>query len=216
MSAARARSRAEKAIFDIASTNGTTLCFLMSMCSITSTSSSDFVGFIFSLPSFRARRGGVEKSRGSHLQDNAWGSLDRGGAGRLLWIQPFHIIGYPCFKWKLRGVTECAARVGQIRLGEILVMGVRIIEVIRLKISLQGAVQNKDELVKRPGLAATEIVNSARAGIERANCSVHHILYIDEIAALVAVFENARALAGAHLPRQMINHARGHALVRFV
>src|SRR5258707_6559345 len=81
MSAARARSRAEKAIFDIASTNGTTLCFLMSMCSITSTSSSDFVGFIFSVPSFRARRRGVEKSRGSHLQDNAWGSLDRRGAG---------------------------------------------------------------------------------------------------------------------------------------
>src|SRR5437763_13152788 len=47
MSAARARSRAEKAIFDIASTNGTTLCFLMSMCSTTSTSSSDFFGFIF-------------------------------------------------------------------------------------------------------------------------------------------------------------------------
>src|SRR5437763_12739823 len=81
MSAARARSRAEKAIFDIASTNGTTLCFLMSMCSIVSTSSSDFVGFKFSAPPFRARRRGVEKSRGSHLQDNAWGFLGRGGAG---------------------------------------------------------------------------------------------------------------------------------------
>jgi hypothetical protein len=52
-------------------------------------------------------------------------------SGRLLWIQPFHIIGYARFKWKLRRVTERAARVGQIRLGEILVMGVRIIEVIR-------------------------------------------------------------------------------------
>src|SRR5260370_13918131 len=103
MSAARPRSRAEKAIFDIASTNGTTLCFLMSMCSIKSTSSSDFVGFIFSLPSFRTSRRGVEKSRGNHLQDHAWGSLDRGGERRLLWIPPFHIIGYPCFQWKLRG-----------------------------------------------------------------------------------------------------------------
>src|SRR5204862_6286084 len=81
MAAADARWRAEKAIFDIASTNGTTLCFLMSMCSIVSTSSSDFVGFIFSVPPFRARRRGVEKARGSHLQDNAWGSLGRGGAG---------------------------------------------------------------------------------------------------------------------------------------
>ena len=52
-------------------------------------------------------------------------------------IQPFHVIGHPCFKRKLRLVTERAARVGQIRLGEILVMGVRIIEVIRLKICLQ-------------------------------------------------------------------------------
>ena len=51
-------------------------------------------------------------------------------SGRLLWIQPFHIIGYPRFKWKLRRVTERAAHLGQIRLGEILVMGVRIIEVI--------------------------------------------------------------------------------------
>src|SRR5207237_6691165 len=74
MSAARARSRAEKAIFDIASTNGTTLCFLISMCSTTSTSSSDFFGFIFSIPSFQAERR-VEKSRGNQLQDNASGSL---------------------------------------------------------------------------------------------------------------------------------------------
>src|SRR6476620_5497751 len=217
MSAARPRSRAEKAIFDIASTNVTTLCSLMSMCSITSTSSSDFVGFIFSLPSFPARRRGVDKSLGSHLPDNAWDPsiAEVPDSGRLLSIQPCHIIGYPRFKWKLRGVSERAARVGQIRLGEVLVMGVRIIEVIRLKISLERAIQNKDELVKRSSLAAAEIVNSARAGIERANCSIHHILHINEIAALFAVFENARALAGAHLLRQMINHACGHAFVRF-
>src|SRR5437763_15725521 len=55
MSAARARSRAEKAIFDIASTNGTTLCFLISMCSTTSTSNSDFLGFIFFALSSRAK-----------------------------------------------------------------------------------------------------------------------------------------------------------------
>src|SRR5947207_11741764 len=54
MSAARARSRAEKAIFDIASTNRTTLCFLTSMCAIASTSRSDFVGFIFFALSSRA------------------------------------------------------------------------------------------------------------------------------------------------------------------
>src|SRR6266550_1861527 len=188
MSAARARSRAEKAIFDIASTKGTTLCFLMSMCSITSTSSSDFFGFIF------------------------YGSVIPSVSRR---IPPFHIIGYPRFKWKLRGVPERAARLGQIRLGEILVMGVRIIEVIGLKIGLQSAIQNKDELVKRSSLATAEIVNSARAGIERANRSIHHILHINEIAALFAVFENARALASAHLLRQMINHACGHAFVRF-
>src|SRR5205807_3038484 len=198
MSAARARSRAEKAIFDIASTNGTTLCFLTSMCSITSTSRSDFVGFIFSVPSFRARaaesRNPVEVAFKRRPGDPSIAEVR--ASGRLLWIQPFHIIGHPRFKWKLWRVTERAARVGQIRLGEILVMGVRIIEVIRLKIGLQGAIQNKDELVKRPGLAAAEIVNSAGAGIERANCSVHHILHINEITALFAMFENARALAG--------------------
>src|SRR5213079_2920998 len=80
--------------------------------------------------------------------------------------------------------TERAARLGQIRLSEILVMGVGIIEVIGLKIGLQSAIQNKDELIKRSSLTAAE-------------------------------FENARALAGAHLLRQMINHACGHAFVRF-
>src|SRR5205807_9223312 len=64
-----------------ASTKGTTLCFFMSMCSTTSTSSSDFVGFIFSVSSFRAQRRGVEESRGNHLQDNASGSLDPAVAG---------------------------------------------------------------------------------------------------------------------------------------
>src|SRR5256885_16682113 len=124
-------------------------------------------------------------------------------------IQPFHIIGYPRFKWKLRLVTERAARLGQIRLGEILVMGVRIIEVIRLKIGLQGAIQNKDEIVKKSRLAAAEIVNSATAGIERANCSIHHILHINEIAALFAVFVTTRRLAGAHLLQQLENHDYG-------
>src|SRR4029077_7176057 len=96
----------------------------------------------------------------------------RGGIPRLTLgitlrrIQPFHIIGYPRFKWKLRRVTNRAARLGQIRLAEILVRGVRIIELIGLKIGLQSAIQNKDELVKRSSLAAAEIVNSARAGIE--------------------------------------------------
>src|SRR5438045_8798866 len=84
MSAARARSRAEKAIFDIASSKGTTLCFLISMCSTTSTSSSDFFGFIFSIPSFQAERR-VEKSRGNQLQDNASGYL---AFARMTTVEP--------------------------------------------------------------------------------------------------------------------------------
>ena len=51
--------------------------------------------------------------------------------------------------------------------------------------------------------------------LERAERSLHDVLHVNEIALLLAVFEDARALPGLHLLREMINHARGHAFVRF-
>ena len=51
--------------------------------------------------------------------------------------------------------------------------------------------------------------------IERANAAFDGVLDVNKVAFLFAVFENARALAGFHLLRQMINHARRHALVCF-
>ena len=99
----------------------------------------------------------------------------------------------------MRRVTQRIVRVVQIRLGEILVMGMRVIEIIRLKICLQRAIQNKDQLVEGSGLAAAEVVNATRLRIECANGSIHYILHINEIASLFAMFENTWALAGAHL-----------------
>src|SRR6266567_7581188 len=112
-------------------------------------------------------------------------------------MQPSHIIGYTRFKWKLRGVAECLARPGQIRLREILIMRMWVIEVIRLKVCLQRAIQNKNQLVKRSGLTAAEIINPTHIRIERANRSIDHILYVNEVTLLLAVFENAWALARA-------------------
>src|SRR5436309_8445352 len=123
-------------------------------------------------------------------------------------MQPSHIIGYTRFKWKLRGVAECLVRPGQICLGEILIMCMRIIEIIRLKVCLQRAIQNKNQLVKRSGLTAAEIINPTRFRIERANRSIDHILHVNEVTPLLAVFENAWALARGHLLAQMLNYAR--------
>ena len=67
MSAARARSRAEKASDCIASTSGTTLCRLMSMCSIVCCRSSCLVGFHSDMTSSPVARvwptGGGRRSR---------------------------------------------------------------------------------------------------------------------------------------------------------
>ena len=90
----------------------------------------------------------------------------------------------------------------------------RIIDVIRLKTCAQTFVEHVHQLVKRARLARAEIVNSARFRIERVNAALHRILHIDEISFLLAVLENAGALAGFHLSGQMIDHAGGHALVR--
>src|SRR6266404_5387496 len=49
-------------------------------------------------------------------------------------IQPAHVIGYTRFKGELRLIAQCAAHPAEIGLGEILVMGVRVLDVIGLKI----------------------------------------------------------------------------------
>src|SRR5438093_1544703 len=41
------------------------------------------------------------------------------------------------------------------------------------------------------------------------------VLHVNKVALLLAMFENARPLAGLHLLCKMINHARWHAFVRF-
>src|SRR5258707_99847 len=64
-------------------------------------------------------------------------------------------------------------------------------------------------------MARAEIVNSAVLRIESANAAFDDVLHVNKIAFLLAVLENSRPLTGLHLPRQMIDHAGGHALVCF-
>jgi hypothetical protein len=129
--------------------------------------------------------------------------------------QPFHIIAHSLFQWESWLIPERTARVRQIGLRKVLVMGVWVIDVIGLKTCAKAFVKNIDQFVKRARLARAKIINSARLRIERANAAFDGVLHVNKVALLFAVFENARVLAGFHLLRQMINHARWHAFVRF-
>src|SRR5204863_4466022 len=64
-------------------------------------------------------------------------------------------------------------------------------------------------------VAGAEIVNPACSRVERANAALDSVLYVNKVALLLAMFENARPLAGLNLLRQMIHHARRHSFVRF-
>src|SRR5438309_2677627 len=92
-------------------------------------------------------------------------------------------------------------------------MRVRIFDVVGLKFCAETFVEHVDELVERARLTGTEIVNSALLRFERENASFHHVLHVNEIALLIALFENAWTLSRLHLLREMINHASGHAFV---
>src|SRR5207302_11519495 len=115
---------------------------------------------------------------------------------------------------ELRLITERAANFIQVCFGEVLVMRVRILDVIGLKFCAEAFVKDVNELIERARLARTQIVNAAPLRFERENTSFYDILHVNEIALLIALFKNARSLTDFHLLRQMINHARGHALVR--
>ena len=59
-------------------------------------------------------------------------------------IQPVHVIAHAVFERKSWLVAECAAGIREIGLGEVLVMRVRVIDVIRLKICVETFVKNGD------------------------------------------------------------------------
>src|SRR5207245_6271443 len=113
--AAPPRSRAEKAMLRIASTSGTTLCSFMSMCSTASTRRSDFFGFML---------------KGSASFQLAIKTNTSQRLALLFWIQPLHVIFNAGLERKLRLITECAPSFVQVRLGEILVVGMRIVDVV--------------------------------------------------------------------------------------
>ena len=68
--------------------------------------------------------------------------------------------------------------------------------------------------LKGPGLARTEIKNSALGRFERANTSFDDVFDVNEVAFLFALFENARSLPGFYLLSEVVNHASRHAFVR--
>src|SRR5260370_14799971 len=94
-------------------------------------------------------------------------------------------------------------------------MRVRVFDVIGLKFCAETFVEHIDELIERARLSGAEIVNSTPVRFERENASFHHVLHINEIALLIAMLENARALPRLYLLREMINHARRNAFVPF-
>src|SRR5438067_1458603 len=132
-----------------------------------------------------------------------------------LLVQPLHVIADPFFQREARLVTERAARVRQIGLREVLIMRVRVIDVIWSKICAEAFVENIYQFVKRTRLAGPKIINAAGLRIERPGAAFDRILHINKITLLLAMFENALPLTRFHLLREMITHARGHALVRF-
>src|ERR1700682_1371426 len=69
-------------------------------------------------------------------------------------IKPLHVIFHPGFERKLRRITERSPHLVQIGLGEILIMGVGIVDVIGLQFRAQTLVQNIDQIVERARLAA--------------------------------------------------------------
>src|SRR6516225_5082267 len=94
-------------------------------------------------------------------------------------------------------------------------MRVRIVEIFGLEVCTQTFIQNFYEFVEGARLTCAEVVNSTNFCVERANGSFNSILHVNEIALLLAMLENARSLTRLYLLRQMINHARGDALVCF-
>src|SRR5436189_4797818 len=129
--------------------------------------------------------------------------------------ETLHVIAHAVFERKTRLVAKRFAGAGEISLREILIMRVGIIEVVGLKICAQTFVENLDEFVTRARLARADIVNSAPLSVERLNGAFNSVLHVNEIAFLLAVLKNARSFAGLYLLREMINHACGHAFVRF-
>ena len=94
-------------------------------------------------------------------------------------------------------------------------MRVRVLDVFGLEIRAERVIEDLDEIIKRTRLPGAEVIDAALQGFERAQTTVHDVLHINEIALLFAVLEDARALTGGHLPRQVIDHARRHPFVRF-
>src|SRR4029077_13933259 len=102
-----------------------------------------------------------------------------------------HVITYALFEWEAWFITKRAACIREIGLGEVLVMRVRIVEGILLKIGIQTFVYNIGQLIERTTLAGCAIVNSTGLRIERAKAAIDDVLYVNKIAFLLAMLEDA-------------------------
>ena len=116
-------------------------------------------------------------------------------------------------KVDLRLVADLLSREKLIRFRPILGEAVRIFEVLWLEIGLQRAVQLGHHVVEAPALTPPGIEDSAFARFRRTEICLNHVINVDEIAPLLAGGENARPLAGTHLPRELLDHARELPLV---
>src|SRR5205814_4064190 len=63
-------------------------------------------------------------------------------------IKPFHVVGDTCLERITWFVAEAVADIREIRLGEILIMGMRILDIIRFEISAERVIQHLDQLVE--------------------------------------------------------------------
>src|SRR3984893_8984097 len=113
----------------------------------------------------------------------------------FLRIKPLHVIFHPGFERKLRRITERAPNLVQIGLGEILVMGVGIVDVIGLQFGAQTFVQDIDQIVERARLAAAQVINPALLRLELEDASIDNVFHLNEVALLFSLLENARSLS---------------------
>src|SRR4051794_4387056 len=104
-------------------------------------------------------------------------------------IEPSHVIEYPFFEWVARFIAKCGPGATQVRLCEILIMGVRVVDVFGFEVRTERFVQNLHELVEGARLTETEVVDPALLRVHRGHRAGHDILHVNEIALLLAMFE---------------------------
>lgn len=121
----------------------------------------------------------------------------------------------PARQIEARVVTEDFSRLREIGFGPGLEEAVGVLEILGRQIRLKHAIELLDDLVIREGAAATDVEYAGCFALHRREVGSDDIIDINKIAALLAIVENPRALAGPHLGRELADHAGEFGFVSF-